>query len=217
MATVVAASSCGVGGEEEATAIDDVDFELLGTTTSTTSTTVPARPLFTVTFYWHTAADDRLVAIERQREEAPSAQETLDELIVGPSADELEANPDLLSRIDASLAPELDQVDGTTYQVRIQQSSEDSLTTEQAAEIICTLTQFSAIDAIAIVDPEGVAFTLSGSGAVPIEGPARRSDFSDCVEDPLPGENADEDGGGDGETVDGEDDPDAESTTTTGG
>jgi hypothetical protein len=199
--------ACGLEGEENARviAIDDVDYELLGTTTSTTSTTVNDQPIFVVSLYWHTTGESRLRSIIRGKDSPPAPGATLLELVAGPTAAELEINPELQSRLDPSMEPELFQLDDGTYRIRIQQLADEALTTDQAAEFVCTITQFSDIDAVTIIDAEDVPFSLSGLGAVPIIGPARSSDFGDCIEEPVPGE-----------TTDGEE-PDPGSSTTTGG
>lgn len=190
-------SACGLRGEEQAQVIDDVQYELLVTTTSTTSTTAPALPTFQVNFYWHSAGDNRLRVIERPREEPPTPGQTLLELVAGPTPEDIEENPDLLSRLDQSMQPELTQLEDNVYQIRIQWLAEDDLSIEQAAEFVCTATQFDGIDAITIVNNEGFTFTLSGVGAVPIAGPARPADFADCVEE-IPIAEPEGDGDGDG-------------------
>lgn len=199
MALLCLVASCGLQEEDQARVIEDVPFELLGTTTSTTSTTVPESTFFTVIFYWHTASDNRLQAITRAKEEPSTAADTLRELVNGPTQEELEENPTLQPRLDPSMEPRLSQVDGSTYQIQIQRPIEEALTTEQAAEFVCTAVQFAEIEAITIVNADDEPFTLSGAGAVAIAGPARAADFLDCVEEEP--------------RVDPE--PDAETTTTT--
>lgn len=195
LAGLVMISSCGLAGQDgaEIIAAEDVDYELLGTTTSTTSTTVVERPIFAVSFYWHTASDNSLRQVVRGRDTRPDPGLTLLELVAGPTAADLEQNPELQSRLDESMEPELlgPDTDGAA-QIRIQRSAEEALTTDQAAEFVCTATQFEGINAITIVDAEDNPFSLSGLGAVPIVGPARPADFGDCVEDPLPGETESE-------------------------
>lgn len=210
-AFLVCLAACGLQAEQQAEVIEEVQFELLGTTTSTTSTTVPESPVFSVTFYWHTAGDNnRLQAITRVREEPPTAGRTLSELVLGPTQEDLEADPNLQNLLDPSMEPQLSQVEGSIYQIQIQWPIDDGLNTEEAAEFVCTATQFPEIAAITIVNTEGEQFSLSGTGAVAIAGPARASDFNDCEEDPLP---VDPDAEVEGDT---EVDPDAETTTTTG-
>ena len=199
IATVLCLSACGLQAEQEAQVIEEVPFELLGTTTSTTPTTVPESPSFPVQFYWHTASDSRLQVVSRAKDEPPSAGETLVELVGGPTQEELEANPDLQPQLDPSMEPLLFRVEGSTYQIQIQRPIEEALTTEQAAEFVCTATQFAQIQAITIVNADNQPFTLSGAGAVAIAGPARAEDFGDCVQQEL--------------VVDTE--PEAENTTTT--
>lgn len=185
--------ACGLPGQDEAEVIaaEDVDYELLGTTTSTTSTTVVDQPIFAVSFYWHTASDNSLRQIVRGRDTAPDPAATLLELVAGPTAADLEENPDLQTRLDESMQPELlGPDDNGNVQIRIQRLAEEALTTPQAAEFVCTVTQFGRISAVTIVDAEDTPFSLSGLGAVPIVGPARPSDFGDCVEEPFPGETA---------------------------
>lgn len=211
-ALLLVAGACGLQEEEQAELIEEVQYDLLGTTTSTTSTTVVDTPIFPVFFFWHTAGDNRLRQITRTLAERPSAAQVLTELVDGPLAEDLEQNPDLQSRLDPSMEPQISQVDGGTYQIQITWPAEDGLTTEQAAEFVCTATQFAEIDAITIVnnDEEPFTFTLSGAGAVPIPGPARTTDFGECIEelltvDPeLDPENTEEDA----------EDPEAQSTTT---
>ncbi len=192
-------AACGLQEEEQARVIEDVPFELLGTTTSTTSTTVPESTFFPVLFYWHTASDNRLQVVSRAKEEASTAADTLRELVNGPTQEELEENPNLQPRLDPSMEPRLFQIEGSTYQIQIQRPIDEALTTEQAAEFVCTATQFAEIEAVTIVNSDGAQFTLSGTGAVAIAGPARKADFNDCVQEDL--------------QVDV--DPDAETTTTT--
>ncbi len=205
LAVLFSATSCGLRGDEQAQVIEDVQYELLGTSTSTTSTTVADRPIFVVSFFWHTAGNNRLRVLTRALADPPSAGQTLTDLVAGPTPEDLEANPDLQTQLNETMEPRLSQVDGTTYQIQIQRPAEEQLTVEQAAEFVCTATQFVEIDAVTIVNADLVAFTLSGAGAVPIAGPARSDDFGGCVEDPLPVEPVEGDGS----------DPESGSTTTT--
>lgn len=184
-------SSCGLPSQDRAEVIaaENVDYELLGTTTSTTSTTVVAQPIFAVSFYWHTASDNSLRQVTRGRDTRPDPVATLLELVAGPTAADLEQNPDLQTRLDESMQPELlGPDDNGAVRIRIQRSAEEALTTDQAAEFVCTAVQFERINTVTIVDADDTPFSLSGLGAVPIVGPARPSDFGDCVEDPVPGE-----------------------------
>lgn len=207
LAVLFTATSCGLRGDEQAEIIGDVQYELLGTSTSTTSTTVADRPIFAVSFFWHTAGDNRLRLLTRALADRPSPGQTLIDLVAGPTPEDLEASPDLQTQLNETMEPLLSQVDGTTYQIQIQRPAEEQLTVEQAAEFVCTATQFAEIDAVTIVNADLVPFTLSGAGAVPIAGPARSDDFGGCTEDPLPG---------DVEPVEGDGtDPESESTTTT--
>jgi len=204
IALVFCLTACGLQSEQQAEAIEDVQFDLLATSTSTTSTTVPDSPTFAVSFFWH-SGDNRLRLLTRLREERPSPEQTLQELVIGPLEEDLVDNPDLQTQLNETMAPVLTQIDGSTYQIQIQQLAEEALTTEQAAEFVCTATQFREIDAVTIVGIDDVPFTLSGSGAVAIAGPARSTDFNDCKEELLPVEA---DAEGDGEN------PDSASTTT---
>lgn len=183
-------AACGLDGEESARIIesDDVDYDLLGTTTSTTSTTANNRPTFAVSLFWHTTGESRLRSITRAKDSPPAPGATLQELVIGPTAAELEDNPELQSRLDPSMEPELFQQEDGAYRIRIQQLADEALTTDQAAEFVCTITQFAEIDAVTIVASDDSPFSLSGLGAVPIIGPARPSDFGDCAEEPSPGE-----------------------------
>lgn len=198
--------ACGLQDEEQAQIIEEVQYELLGTSTSTTSTTIAERPTFIVSFFWHTAGDNRLRVLTRPRDERPSAAETLTELVAGPLPEDFETSPDLQTALSPTMEPRLSQVDGGNYQIQIEWPAEEQLTTEQAAEFVCTATQFAEIDAVTIVNADGVPFTLSGAGAIPIAGPARSTDFGDCEEDPIPGEL---------EPVDGEAPLEGDAVTTT--
>lgn len=205
VAVALAASGCGLTAEDQAEVIEEVQYELLGTTTSTTSTTVANFPTFPVVLFWHTAGDNRLKPINRLLSEPPSAAQTLNELVAGPTPEEQEANPDVQNQLDPTMEPRLSQIDGDVYQIQIQRSIDEQLTSEQAAEFVCTATQFPEINAVTIVNQDDEPFNLSGAGAVPIPGPARISDFNDCVEEQLPV---------DPEPAEGEDDGSGESTTT---
>ena len=207
LAVLFSAVSCGLRGDEQAQVIEDVQYDLLGTTTSTTSTTIAERPSFEVSFFWHTAGDNRLRLVTRALADRPSPGQTLTDLVAGPTPEDLEANPDLQTQLNETMEPLLSRVEGSTYQIQISRPAEEQLTVEQAAEFVCTATQFSEIDAVTIVNADLVPFTLSGAGAVPIAGPARSDDFGGCIEDPLPGEVDPADGDAA--------DPDSESTTTT--
>lgn len=202
LAMAMIATACSVPEQSEAQVIEEVQYELLATTTSTTSTTVADSPIFVVSFYWHSAGDSRLRIINRPREVRPSASQTLIELVAGPSEEELETNPDLQTLLNETMEPALTQVDGDIYQIQIQRPAEEALSTEQAAEFVCTATQFREIGAVTIVGIDDIPFTLSGTGAVPIAGPAKASDFGDCQEEPLPIEvDPLEDGEDDGATT----------------
>ncbi len=192
VALVLATTSCGLTGQEKAELIaaENVDYELLGTTTSTTSTTIVDEPSFQVSLFWHTAGTNALRRVDRGRDSEPTPGQTLLELAAGPTTAEVESNPDLQSRLDPSMEPELFGPDDQgLYRVRIQQSVDEALTPDQAAEIVCTITQFEAISAVLIVGADDTPFSLSGVGAVPIAGPARPSDFADCVETAPPTED----------------------------
>ena len=202
VALMVVSAACGLAGQEapEVIAAEDVDYELLGTTTSTTSTTVVDAPTFVVSFFWHTAGDNSLREVVRGRDTMPDPATTLFELVAGPTATDLDENPELQARLDESMQPELIGPDESgLVTIRIQRSAEEALTTDQAAEFVCTITQFESIDSVAIVDAENTPFSLSGVGAVPIQGPARPSDFGDCVEPQPPA--AEDPDGGDGSTT----------------
>lgn len=192
---------CGLTGQEQAELIaaENVDYELLGTTTSTTSTTVVAQPTFAVIFYWHAAGDNSLRQVTKGRETQPDPMQTLRELVAGPTAADLEENPDLQARLDESMQPEVIGPDENgQVTIRIQRPADEPLTTDQAAEFVCTVTQFESISSVVIVDANDTPFSLSGLGAVALQGPARPSDFGDCVEDqPLPDaeESGDNEGG----------------------
>ncbi len=194
VAAAVLSMSCGVSGQESAELIaaENVDYELLGTTSSTTSTTVVDEPMFAVSLYWHTAGTSDLRKVVRGRESEALPGQTLLDLAAGPTTAEVEANPDLQSRLDPSMEPELFGPDDQgLYRIRIQRSPEEALTTDQAAEIVCTITQFETIASVIIVDAEDTPFSLSGVGAVAIVGPARPADFGDCVETVPPADGED--------------------------
>ncbi len=195
LACTFIAAACGLTGDENAEIIasENVDYELLGTTTSTTSTTINELPVFVVRLYWHTTGESRLRSVTRGKDAQPAPGATLQELVTGPTATELEANPELQNLLDPSMEPELFQLEDGTYRIRIQQLADEALTTDQAAEFVCTITQFAAIVSVTIVDSDDTPFSLSGLGAVPIIGPAQPSDFGDCIEEPLPGEETTDD------------------------
>lgn len=210
LACVFLTAACGLPSEENAQIIasEEVDYELLGTTTSTTSTTVNDLPVFVVRLYWHTTGESRLRSVTRGKDAQPAPGATLIELVAGPTVGELEANPELQSQLDPSMEPELLKQEDGAFRIRIQRLADEALTTDQAAEFVCTVTQFAEINSVTIVDAEDTPFGLSGLGAVPIIGPARPSDFGDCIEEPLLVEQIDE-------TEGEESDPDS-STTTAG-
>lgn len=185
---VLLLAACRIPLDEEARAIqgDEVEFNLLDEGTSTTSTTVVERPRFSIRLFWHNAVDNRLVIVQKGREMAPEPDEALLELVAGPTEADREINENLQTVLDQSMEPEVVGVIEGVYRIRINRQSEELLSTLQAAEFVCTLTQFVGIEQVEIVDPEDNLFSLSGVGAVALNGPARAADFGDCQEEPLP-------------------------------
>lgn len=185
---VLLLAACRIPLDEEARAIqgDEVEFNLLDEGPSTTSTTVPERPRFSIRLFWHNAVDNRLVIVQKGRETAPEPDEALLELVAGPTEADREINENLQTVLDQSMEPEVVGVIEGVYRIRINRQSEELLSTLQAAEFVCTLTQFVGIEQVEIVDPEDNLFSLSGVGAVALNGPARAADFGDCQEEPLP-------------------------------
>ena len=127
LACTFIAAACGLTGDENAEIIasENVDYELLGTTTSTTSTTINELPVFVVRLYWHTTGESRLRSVTRGKDAQPAPGATLQELVTGPTATELEANPELQNLLDPSMEPELFQLEDGTYRIRIQQLADD--------------------------------------------------------------------------------------------
>ena len=185
--TAIVVAACGIPIDEAATPIDPetVEYELLATTTSTTSTTVVEAPRIFVNFYWH-GIDNRLAVVPKGRETNPSPQETLQELVAGPLETDLEESPDLVTLLDDTMEPVLISPEtGDVYRIQINRAAAEVLTTDQAAEFVCTVTQFDEIGLVEIIDLEGELYSLSGFGAVALNGPAKASDFGDCEPEPL--------------------------------
>ncbi len=192
LGSLLALSACRIPMDDEARPLDVevVEFDLLETTTSITTPEIVVLPRFVLRLYWHTASDNRLVIAEKGRETAPSAQEALTELAIGPLEADLQLNPDLQTLLDATMEPLLSGPDDNgIHRIQINRPATEALGTAQVAELVCTVTQFASIEQVEVVDPGGELFSLSGAGAVAITGPARASDFGDCEEELLPTED----------------------------
>lgn len=188
---VAVLAACSIPIENRAQVIEDetVAYGLLNTTTSTVTTTVPELPTQTVSFFWHNN-EGRLVIIVKGRDNIPDPGIVLAELVEGPQPADLEENPNLITVLDSTMAPRLSGPDvNGVHRIQIDRLAEEALSTDQAEEFVCTATQFDAIERVEIIDSNGELFSLSGKGAVALDGPASAEDFGDCVPDPPPADD----------------------------
>ncbi len=189
LAFVTLTAGCGLNMDTQAELIDagSVEYGLLETTTSTTSSTIAIEPTQVVNFYWHNGADNRLVVVPKGRDVEQQPGDALLELVAGPLESDLEDFPNTVTLLDITTAPMLVGPDEAgVFQIRINRLAEEPLTTGEAAELVCTAVQFPAIERVQITDLEGNPFSLSGNGAVALTEPAKAENFGNCLPDPLP-------------------------------
>ncbi len=190
-------AGCGLPEQERAEVIEDVPADVRAV--DATPNTVPAKEVdaapFSLVLYWHEGNQGRLIRVARPWEAQPTPEEALTQLIKGPTGQEREETagveffgPDT-GLTDAELAPVLEgPVDGV-IKVTVGGVGFRELPNKAnvGAELVCTLTELDGIDGVVVYDAQPEPINLVGSNAESIEGPARRSNFGDCVTvDPPP-------------------------------
>ncbi|MEZ5378991.1 MAG: hypothetical protein R2733_21010 [Acidimicrobiales bacterium] len=193
----VVAASCGLPEQDQAQAIDDLPEDLLAVTTTTT--TAPAAVVddapYELVLYWHESDQGgRLIRKVRLRSTPPTPQEALQELIGGPVESEVAETEGVeffgpnAGLKDAELNPIIEgPVEGiVTVVVSGTGFRELPNKANAAEELVCTLTEFDAIDGLVVRDAQPEPIGLVGRNSESIEGPARRENFDDCATPDLP-------------------------------
>ena len=201
----LAACSLPVGGEIETLDADEYSDIVYGLDTTTT-TEPPAGTQIRLYFI----SDRGLEQVFRPFLASPPVPEILTALQEGPTESELAENPSLRTELPAGLNPDPLPREAGQETVIVMVNDEAGLgllVNENPAtaelvltQLVCTLTKLNILDGIPIT---GVEFHDS-EGRIPIvdtdrasiEGPARASDFNDCVTQAELDEQADEAGEG---------------------
>lgn len=182
--------SCGLPQQDAAQVLDDIPDDVLATveTVEPVSEQEEEDAPFQLVLYWHEGDQGRLVRVDRPVNEAPTVQTAIDQLIGGPTNEEIAETPGVLSMqanaglTDPELAPVVsDPVDGVvTITVGGTGFRELPNKTNAAAELVCTLTEFPAVAGVLVFDAQPEPINLVGINSESIEGPASRADFADC-------------------------------------
>jgi hypothetical protein len=174
-------AGCGLGIDETARPITSVPFSLLESTTST-SEPAPEDPAFALSLFWISEVDESLISLVRPQDDPPSVQDALDALVGGPTEAELEIFPEARSpsSVSETLSPTAGPIADGILIIEVADGTElRGANRLPAAVIVCTVTQFSLVDAVEIRDVDG-AIQLSGLNSESIEGAATRANFNDC-------------------------------------
>lgn len=179
-------AACGIPTQESAEVLPDLPESLLAATTSTIAV-AEDESRYELALFWHDG-QGRLRRIVRPTSLEPTPQEAVDALLGGPTAEENAANPAELIALDPGLGDlELDPVvnapvDGImTIDVGDTDFRELDNKRNAAAELVCTLTQFTGVAGVLVSDSQPDPVVLVGSNSEAIEGPATRAHFGDCL------------------------------------
>jgi hypothetical protein len=184
------AAACGIPGQDSAQVVTDVPAGLLAVT-STTAVAAQNQYPYELVLYWH-AGQGRLVRVVRNVETPPTLQEAVDQLLAGPTQAE-NANPADFIQPDSGLtqlAPSVSSPDENGV-VTVTVSPDSGFRNldnkrQAAAELVCTITEFPGTTGVIVRDDQPDPIGLVGTNSEPIDGPANRSEFGDCLTDNPP-------------------------------
>ncbi len=191
------AAACGLPEQDQAQVLEELPADLLAVTSTTSATPdeVELDAPFELALYWHDSDQGgRLIRKVRQRTTAPTPQEAIEQLIAGPTEQEVAETESLIfgpntGLRDEELAPVVGEPDGGIVTVTVSGNGFRELPNKAnaAAELVCTLTEFENIDGVIVRDLQPDPIGLVGANSESIEGPARRENFDDCMTaNPLP-------------------------------
>lgn len=184
-------AACGLPEQDQAQVLDGVPIDLLAVTSTTSAelAEVEADAAFELVLYWHDSDQGgRLIRNVRQRGTAPTPQEAIEQLIAGPTEQEVAETESLIfgpntGLTDEQLAPVVGEPAEGIVTVTVAGTAFRELPNKAnaAAELVCTLTEFENIDGVIVKDLQPDPIGLVGANSESIEGPARRENFDDCV------------------------------------
>ncbi len=167
--------------EKAAEVIPNVPYDLLGPTSTTTEPPPEVAGGFRLELYFLAEEDDSLWRVTRSREQRPGIQEALELLVAGPTEVESALLP-VRARLSESLNPVAGQPVGGLLSIAVSdeaQFRENTNNRFSTQVIVCTMTQFDAVDAVELRDTSG-PIQLSGIDAETIGEQATRSNYNDC-------------------------------------
>lgn len=174
--------------DETAQAVDDVPPGFLESSTTTVVDTIPeADPPHLLTLYF-VNAENRLVRVERARDEPAILQDAIDAVSAPPTETELSEYPGITTTLLAGLQPDAETISDSGVLTVVVTGDELRTSSTQAPErvrlvysqIVCTAVAFrSDIEAVDIQDAEGSIRVPGGEGSV-IEGAVTPADLNDC-------------------------------------
>ncbi len=173
---------CTTVGGNAAVVIQDVPYELTGTSLATVPPVVEPEGPFTLTLYFISEADESLISVERNREQPPQLQEAINALSAGPTEAELALAP-MRARFSESLNPVVSAPTAGLVVITVSDEAQlrDSSNRLPAQVLVCTLTQFEGVNAVQLRDSRG-PIQLAGANAESIESEfARRENYNDCL------------------------------------
>ncbi len=212
-AAFVSACSLPVGGEIQTLDADEYSEIVYGLDTTTTT-----EPQAGTQIRLYFISDLGLEQVFRPFLAEPTIPEIVTALQEGPTAGEKADDPSLRTELPAGLNPDPQPREEGQETVIVNVSDEGGLrllindnpvkAELVLTQLVCTLTKLNLLSGIPIT---GVEFHDS-QGRIPIvdanrasiEGPARASDFNDCLTQSELGELAEEEGEGDGSTSTGD-------------
>ncbi len=189
---MASAAACGLPEQDQAQVINDLPADVLAVTSTTLSAPVEvvSDAPFEVALYWHESDQGgRLIRIVRQRTTPPTPQEAIEQLIVGPTEQELADTENFnlfgpnTGLRDEQLAPVVGVPEAGIVTVSVSGTGFRDLPNKAnaAAELVCTLTEFDNIDGVIVRDLQPEPIGLVGTNSESIEGPARRENFDGCI------------------------------------
>ena len=216
VASAALAAACGlpVGGEIQTLDTEEYSEVVFGLDTTTTT-----QPLAGTQIRLYFISDLGLEQVFRPFQDEPTIPEILTALQEGPTEEEAAEDPSLRTELPAGLNPDPQGRDEGEETIIVRVDDEGGLrllfndnpvkAELVLTQLVCTLTSLNLLSGIPIT---GVEFQDS-QGRIPtfnanresIDGPARASDFNDCMTqtelDQLADDELEGDGNGDGSTT----------------
>lgn len=182
LATASILLGCTTAGGNAAVVIQDVPYELTGTSIATVPPAIEPQGPFKLTLYFISEEDESLISVVRNREQPPQLQEAIDALSAGPTEAELALAP-MRARFSESLNPIVSAPTAGLVVITVSDQAQlrDSSNRLPAQVLVCTLTEFDGVNAVQLRDSLG-PIQLAGASAESIESEfARRENYNDCL------------------------------------